>query len=192
MFHPATLAVNDNKIISLQNCQTRRARCAAATRGIRGTQIVRHVRDTPRSLFRIQTTMKAAACVVALLIIRKLRRRRNRRKCIRQRQCWMRPLFQQRTKNLEVIYYEINYRTPQFLKLSLEEFEHIHTLVEPFIKKNGYSLANGNNVEGETCNNVTIFGYRRLLFQPTIHVSRIKANNINNNSRSVRCHSESS
>lgn len=47
----------------------------------------------------------------------------------------MRPLFQQRTKNLEGIFYEINYRTPQFLRLSLEEFEHIHTLVEPFIKK---------------------------------------------------------
>lgn len=82
--------------VSVKRCvQTRRARCAAATRGIRGTQIcrapslnllrgsdARHVRDTPRSLFRIQTTMKAAACVVAVLIIRKLRRRRNKRKCI--------------------------------------------------------------------------------------------------------------
>ncbi|XP_048481249.1 uncharacterized protein LOC125489424 [Plutella xylostella] len=79
--------------------------------------------------------MKAAACVVAVLIIRKLRRRRNKRKCIKKRQCWMRPLFQQRTKNLKGIFYEINYRTPQFLRLSLEEFEHIHTLVDPFIKK---------------------------------------------------------
>ncbi|KAF9794462.1 hypothetical protein SFRURICE_003335, partial [Spodoptera frugiperda] len=54
------------------------AKCAAATRVIRGTQIcratslsllrgsaARHVRDTPRSLFRIQTTRKAAACNVA-------------------------------------------------------------------------------------------------------------------------------
>lgn len=79
--------------------------------------------------------MKAAACVVAVLLLRKLRRRRNKRKCIKKRQCWMRPLFQQRTKNLDGIYYEINYRTPQFLRLSLEEFETIHTLVEPFIKK---------------------------------------------------------
>ncbi|KAF9810658.1 hypothetical protein SFRURICE_021111 [Spodoptera frugiperda] len=30
---------------------------------------------------------------------------------IKERQCWMRPLFQQRTKNLEGIYYEINYHT---------------------------------------------------------------------------------
>lgn len=80
----------------------------------------------------IRSKMKAAACVVALLIIRKLRRRKRLKKT---RQCWIRPLFQQRVKNLKVINYEIHYRTTQFLRLTLEEFEHIHTLVEPFIKK---------------------------------------------------------
>lgn len=47
----------------------------------------------------------------------------------------MKPLFQRRLQNIESINYEINYRTPQFLRLTLEEFEHLHSLVESHIKK---------------------------------------------------------
>lgn len=47
----------------------------------------------------------------------------------------MRPLYRIEDTESGSDKLKINYRTPQFLRLTLEEFEDIHTLVEPFIKK---------------------------------------------------------